>query len=63
MVEEAGRSTFMKNCLKGRKGYRAFFAAMGYASERAWGKPTQPVSGPEGEPLETRFIVEFVDKK
>ncbi len=50
----------MRKCLAGKLGFRAYFAALSFCSERAWGKPEQPAGGQDTGPSEGKFIVEFV---
>ena len=63
LAEDGAQHRFMRTCLTGRKGYKAYFAALAYCSERAWGKPVQPVAGGDLGPIEGKFIIEFVDAK
>lgn len=60
LAESASRNAFMARCLSGKLGYRAYFAALQYASERAWGKPAQPVTGEGGGPVEVRVTRRLV---
>lgn len=44
-----------------RKAARDRLAALAWLADRGYGKPTQPVSGEGGGPIEGKFVVEFVD--
>jgi hypothetical protein len=59
LADKAERSKYMTRCLSGKLGWKAFAWAAGYCSDRSRGKPTQPVSGPEGGPIHARVTVHF----
>ena len=59
LADKAERSKYMTRCLSGRLGWKAFAWATGYCSDRSRGKPTQPVSGPEGGPIHARVTIHF----
>jgi len=60
ILSKAERRAYMKRCASGRLGWKAFAWAIGYCSDHVRGKPTQPISGDSDNPLEGKFIVEYV---
>jgi hypothetical protein len=59
LAEDAACGAFIRKCLAGKLGYKAFFAALSYCSERAWGKPSQALDGQDAEPTNCKIIVEY----
>ena len=63
LVEGAARGPYLKRCLDGRLGWRAFFDALEWCSNRAWGKPAQAPGIQDAEPTEGKIIVEYVNAR
>ena len=59
LADGAARNAYMRRCLAGKLGFRAYFAALSYCSERAWGKPIQPVPGQDSEPTNCKVTVVY----
>jgi len=60
LADGAAQGAFIRKCLAGKVGYKAFFSALEYCSLRAWGKPEQPVSGQNAEPTGGELTLKFV---
>lgn len=43
---------YLTRCLNGEFGPKFFLGALGYVTDRGYGKAAQPISGSAGEPLE-----------
>jgi len=63
LAEHAAKGAYVRRCLSGKEGYKAFFSALEYCSLRAWGKPEQPVGGQDAEPTEGQITLQFVDAR
>jgi hypothetical protein len=63
LAEAAAKGAYVRRCLSGKLGHKAFFSALEYCTVRAWGKPEQPVGRQDAGPSEGKFILEFVEAK
>ena len=60
LAEKGERSAYMRRCISGKLGWKAFAWALAYCSDRARGKPTQPVNGEDGGPIEGTITLKMV---
>jgi len=63
LADRAAQGAFIRKCLAGKLGYKAFFSALEYCSVRAWGKPEQPVPGQDDKPTGGQITLQFVDAR